>query len=140
MGNAIFWPVVAQSLLVGVVALRMYSARVSEMRARRIGPQAIATSRTAAEALRDVAAADNFRNLFEAPVLFFAVCGALAVTGLVTPVQISLAWLYVGLRAVHSAIHLTYNRVTHRFLAFLASLVCLYAMWALFAWSLWQAG
>ena len=84
MRNAIFWPLIAQVLLVAVVATRMYVIRIGEMRARRIRPQAMATSRTAAEALQNVAAADNFRNLFEVPVLFFAVCLALAVTDTVT--------------------------------------------------------
>src|SRR5512134_280819 len=138
MRNAIFWPVIAQVLLTAAVAVRMYLARVGEMRKRRISPQAIATSRTAAEALQDVAAADNFRNLFEAPVLFFAVCGALAITDTVTPLQLGLAWSYVGLRAIHSYIHLTYNRVIHRLLAYLASMACLFLMWGLFAFSLWK--
>ena len=106
MRNAIFWPLIAQVLLVAVVAGRMYAVRVAEMRARRIRPQAVATSRTAAEALQNVAAADNFRNLFEVPVLFFAVCCALAITDTVTALQLVLAWSYVGLRAIHSFIHI----------------------------------
>ena len=138
MRNAIFWPVIAQVLLVLAVAVRTYLARVGEMRERRIRPQAIATSQTAAEALHNVAAADNFRNLFEAPVLFFVVCGALAITDTVTPLQVGLAWTYVGLRAVHSFIHVTYNRVIHRFLAYVASMACLFLMWGLFAYALWK--
>ena len=140
MRNAIFWPLIAQVLLVAVVATRMYVVRIGEMRARRIRPQAMATSRTAAEALQNVAAADNFRNLFEVPVLFFAVCLALAVTDTVTPLQLVLAWSYVGLRAIHSFIHITYNRVMHRFAAYLASMVCLFFMWGVFAASLWNLG
>lgn len=138
MRNAIFWPVIAQVLLVLAVAVRMYLVRVAEMRARRIRPQSIATSRTAAEALQNIAAADNFRNLFEAPVLFFAVCGALAITDTVTTLQLALAWTYVGLRAIHSFIHVTYNRVMHRFAAYLASMVCLFLMWGLFGFALWN--
>ena len=140
MRNAIFWPLVAQVLLVAIVAVRLYASRIGELKTRRINPQAIATSQTAAQTLKDIQAADNFRNLFEAPLLFFAVCLALAVTDTVTQVQLVLAWIYVGLRAVHSFIHVTYNRVMHRFAVFLASMACLFLMWGLFAWSLWQAG
>ena len=140
MRNAIFWPLIALVALVGAVAVRMYGARVAEMRARRISPQSIATSRTAVDALTDIAAADNFRNLFEAPVLFFAVCLALAITDTVTLPQLVLAWSYVGLRAIHSYIHITYNRVIHRFAVYLASMVCLFLMWGLFAFSLWKLG
>jgi hypothetical protein len=136
--NAIFWPLVAQVLLVAVVGACMYARRVGEVRARRINPQKLATSRGAAEILQDVAAADNFRNLFEAPVLFFAVCLALAITDAVTPIQLVLAWTYVALRAAHSAIHLTYNRVLHRLGVFIGSMAVVFAMWGLFAWSLWK--
>ena len=99
MRNAIFWPVIAQVLLVALVAGRMYAARIGEMRARRIDPQAVATSRSAAHALENIAPADNFRNLFEVPVLFFAVCGALAITDTVTPFQLVFAkWVLASAR------------------------------------------
>lgn len=139
MRNLIFWPVIAQVALVVVIWWRMYVTRVREMRSRRIRPQALATSRHMS-VLQDVTAADNFRNLFEIPVLFFAVCLALAVTDTVTPVQIALAWTFVALRAMHSLIHVTYNRVVHRFAAYVASSLCVFAMWALFAVSLARAG
>ena len=138
MRNAIFWPVIAQVAVVGAVSVRLYAKRIGELKSRRINPQAMATSQSAAAALKDVAAADNFRNLFEAPVLFFAVCCALAITDTVTPLQLTLAWTYVGLRAVHSFIHVTYNRVMHRFAVFAASMICLFVMWGLFAVGLWQ--
>jgi len=138
--NAIFWPLIAQVLLVALVAARMYAKRIGELRARRLDPQKLATSRGAAEALQDVAAADNFRNLFEVPVLFFALGCALAITDAVTPLQVALAWTYVALRAAHSLIHVTYNRVMHRFAVYAASTVLVFVMWGLFAWSLWKAG
>jgi hypothetical protein len=131
--SVIFWPVIVQVLLTLVVALRMYAVRVAEIRARRVNPQALATSRSAALQLENVAAADNFRNLFELPVLFFALCPILYVTGHVTSVQLGLAWAFVLFRCVHSFIHVTYNRVMHRFRVYLLSLVSVFTMWALFA-------
>jgi hypothetical protein len=53
--------------------------------------------------------------------------------------QLSLAWGFVMLRAVHSLVHTTYNRVTHRFLAYAVSTVFVFAMWALFALALLRA-
>jgi len=140
MRNVIFWPLIAQVVIVALVAGRLYATRIAEIRARRIDPQSLATTRTAAGALQDIAAADNFRNLFEVPVLFFAVCCALAITDTVTPAQLALAWVFVGLRAAHSLIHVTYNRVMHRFGVYIASTLCVFAMWSLFAISLWQSG
>ena len=127
------WAMIAQVGLIAIVWVRMYVRRIREMRARRISPQSVSTSVKAAGAFQDVAAADNFRNLFEVPVLFFAVCLLLLLTGLADTLQATLAWVYVGLRAVHSLIHLTYNRVMHRFLAYSASTVCVFLMWAVFA-------
>ena len=42
------------------------------------------------------------------------------------------AWAYFGLRVVHSLIHVTYNRVVHRFLVYVASTLLLFGMWAAF--------
>jgi hypothetical protein len=75
--SAIFWPVILQVALTLVVAMRMYMVRIAEIRSRRVNPQSLATSRGMAAHLENVAAADNFRNLFEIPVLFFAICPAL---------------------------------------------------------------
>ncbi|MFO1427723.1 MAG: MAPEG family protein [Steroidobacteraceae bacterium] len=138
--NLIFWPAIAQAALTLLVAVRMYLVRVAEMRERRVRPQLMATRREAGEALRNTAAADNFSNLFELPVLFFAICPALAITGLVTPAQLGLAWAFVALRAAHSTIHVTYNRVMHRFQVYVLGMVCVFAMWGLFAAQLWSAG
>lgn len=133
MRFAIFWPLIAQVALTAAIWVRLYLVRVGEMRARRIGPQALATARAAAGLLENVTAADNFRNLFEVPVLFFAICGALAIADAVTPLQLALAWAFVALRALHSLIHVTYNRVMHRFWVYVLSTACVFAMWAAFA-------
>jgi len=121
--------------MVGVTALvwvKLYADRLGEMRARRIDPQAVATAREAAGQLQRTQAAENFRNLFEVPVLFYVLCMALAVSGSTTPGLVTAAWVYVGLRALHSLIHVTYNRVVHRFLVYVASTLMLFGMWAVF--------
>ena len=136
MNTTIFWPMIALVAVTLLIWIRLYIVRIGEMRTRRIHPQKVATSRMASAALENITAADNFRNLFEVPVLFYAICCALAITGQVTDVQLALAWLFVILRAVHSFIHVTYNRVMHRFLVYVAGGVVVFIMWALFAWQL----
>ena len=71
----------------------------------------------------------NLMNLLELPVLFYVVCLAFYVTDAVDAAAMVLAWAYVALRAVHSAIHLSYNKVFHRLSAFAASNVVLVALW-----------
>ena len=71
----------------------------------------------------------NLMNLLELPVLFYVGCLAFYVTDTVDTAAVVLAWAYVALRAVHSAIHLSYNKVFHRLSAFAASNVVLVALW-----------
>ena len=71
----------------------------------------------------------NMMNLLELPLLFYVACLTYLVIGGVNEYALALAWLYVGLRVVHSAIHVTYNRVRHRLVAFAASNVVLVMFW-----------
>jgi hypothetical protein len=93
----------------------------------------VATSAQMAARLTDTRASDNFRNLFELPVLFYVALLVLASTGHVSPATLLLAWLFVVLRVLHSAIHCTYNRVVHRFYAYLAGGVVLWVLWGVIA-------
>src|SRR5262249_61595942 len=88
--------------------------------------------RQAASTLQDVSAADNFRNLFEVPVLFYVLCLALYMTHRQSPAVLALCWVYVVLRALHSVIHCTYNNVMHRFLVYITSTVLLLGLWGWF--------
>lgn len=71
----------------------------------------------------------NFMNLLEVPVLFYVVCIVSYVTQGVTAGAVALAWVYFGLRVLHSLVSLTYNHVFHRFLVFATSNVVLLVMW-----------
>jgi hypothetical protein len=132
-----YWPAVAMATLTFAVWLRMYFARVAQMKRDRIHPQAVATSAQAAARLTDSAAADNFRNLFELPVLFYVAVLVAVQTQQATALTLGLAWLFVALRVVHSAIHVTYNKVVHRFSVYVAGGSVLWVLWAVLAFGLW---
>lgn len=125
-------------LLTFGVWLRMYFSRVSQMTRDRIHPQAVASSGQMAARLSDTRASDNFRNLFELPVLFYFGLVVAALAGATGTEVMVLAWLFVASRIVHSAIHCTYNRVMHRFYAYLLGGLSLAAMWAVIASHLLQ--
>lgn len=74
----------------------------------------------------------NYMNLLELPVLFYVGSLMFFVTAKVDGLVLGVAWLYVALRYVHSAIHLTYNRVMHRLVPFAASNLALMVYWAIF--------
>ena len=130
LARNVLLPAAAMVALTALVWMRLYVQRIGEMRRRRISPDELATARQAASTLQDVSAADNFRNLFEVPVLFYALCLALYVTHRQGVALLAPCWLFVVLRAVHSAIHCTYNNVMHRFLVYVTSTVLLFGLWA----------
>lgn len=74
----------------------------------------------------------NMMNLLELPMLFYVAGLMFYVSGRVDGAVLAIAWVYVALRAIHSAIHLTYNKVTHRLTAFALSNVALAMLWVRF--------
>jgi hypothetical protein len=50
----------------------------------------------------------NYHNLLELPVLFYAGCLLAYSADLVSQPLITLAWVFVALRVVHTVIHVTY--------------------------------
>jgi hypothetical protein len=71
MQTAIILPAIALVLLTAIVWVRLYVERIRELRQRRIDPQSLATS-LAGQTLQRVQASENFKNLFEVPVLFYS--------------------------------------------------------------------
>lgn len=126
----------AMVLLSFVVGLRLLFVRSVEMRAKRVHPQAAATSLQMAARLENVQAADNFRNLFETPVLFYALVAVALATSHVPGWLAVCAWLYVASRVAHSAIHCTYNKVMHRFAVFGLGFGLLVGAWVGFVFTL----
>ncbi|MEZ0472102.1 MAPEG family protein [Luteimonas salinilitoris] len=137
--QSILLPGLAMVALTFVVMTVMYRRRVAQMRRERIRPQAVATSTQAAAKLTDCSAADNFRNLFELPVLFYFALVVAALTAQVTPMVLGLAWAFVALRIAHSVIQCGYNTVMHRFWVFLLGAVVLLLLWLRLAWGLLAA-
>lgn len=131
--TSIFHPAIAMAALTFAVAIRLLFFRVGTMRRERIHPQAVATSGAMAARIADTRVADNFRNLFELPVLFYVALVVAALSGQVTTTALALAWAFVALRVAHSAIHCTYNKVMHRFYAYIAGWAVLVALWGVIA-------
>ena len=91
----------------------------------RQSPKAMKLKRTQdlAQHLPDSAvwAADNYNHLHEQPTIFYALAIYSHLVGVSDPLNVGLAWAYVGLRVLHSLIHATSNVVLFRFVAFLIS-------------------
>ena len=128
--TALLWPTFA---LAGLIFLVWATLLVQRLRHIRSNPPRNADFATGAAAMRYFEPvempANNLRNLFEMPVLYFALVPLLLVTGHGGEVQVVLAWAYVALRTLHSFIHIGPKRVTPRFFVYLASCAVLSAMW-----------
>ncbi len=136
----ILFPLLAMFLLTCLVAATMLTRRVTFYKSNRVHPQKTATSAQMTATITDSRAADNFRNLFETPVLFYVASLIIFSAGLICTAHLVLAWGYVAARYVHSYIHCTSNVVMRRFYAFVASCTLLIGMWLMIAYQLiWAA-
>jgi hypothetical protein len=134
--TAILWPAVAMAGLTFLVWVRLYHLRLGEMARKRIDAQDLANAADSVRLLVDTRASDNFRNLFELPVLFYAGVLLAAQIGVSDAVSLALAWAFVGLRAVHSVVHCSYNHVMTRFVAYALATLVLIAFWVRLALAL----
>lgn len=135
---AIFWPMIAQIVLVvGLYALlgmrrgaavRAGRARISQFRENLNEPQ------------DSLFARNSLANQFELPTLFYVGCLSLHVTGGDGAWAIALAWLFVLSRYVHAFIHVTLNRIRHRQPAFIVGFASLIGLWGLLAIHLLRIG
>lgn len=130
MSTSLVWPTSALAGLTFVVWLVLIQQRLAQV--RRHTPTAVNFANSAA-VQRYFASAEkparNLANLFEMPVLYFVLVPMVMLTDHVTLVQMGLAWSFVGLRALHSVILISHNRIRDRAWAYLASCVVLAAMW-----------
>ena len=132
----ILYPLLAMFLLVCLVAATMLRRRIAFYKLNRVHPQKTATSAQMTAVMPDSRAPDNFRNLFELPVMFYVAALTIFVTGNICVPHLILAWGYVVARYAHSFIHCTSNVVMHRFYAFLTSCVLLVCIWLMLAYQL----
>ena len=109
------------ALWTGVVLLLTGLRRVLAIRARRVSVKAFRLGESPDVPAEVSVFNRNLMNLLEMPLLFYVVSLAFYVTHATDQTTLLLAWTYLILRLVHSAIHLTFNRVGARFLAFAGS-------------------
>ncbi|MFZ4110095.1 MAG: MAPEG family protein [Polymorphobacter sp.] len=82
----------------------------------------------------------NYIHLVEQPVLFYAICGVLALADAGGGFNARLAWVYVALRIGHSLIQATSNIVKYRFALFALSTLVLIMLTAHAGFALLHAG
>ena len=123
-------PVVALVAWTLIVMLWMLVARLGEFRRLGITPTTIPNGARGVdlEGRADPRAqwkSHNYNHLMEQPTIFYAIVIALALMGMDQPINLWLAWGYVGLRVIHSLIQCTVNMVRYRLMVFGLASLCL---------------
>lgn len=134
MAQPILWPTFILVALIWAVWFWMFLARTAHMRRNPPDAESFASGAAAMRYFEPVEMpANNLRNLFEMPVLYFALVPLLIVTNQASRAQVVLAWAFVLLRAGHSFVQIAVKRVPLRFLVYALSCAALLAMWIGFA-------
>ena len=120
--QAIFGPFFATMFLTLLVWVYMYIRRIRFITSNTFSSKELSPSVFAQLSPPGVAnPSDNLKNLFEIPVLFYALVLYLFVTQQVDTVYVTAAWVFVVFRALHSAVHCTFNLIMLRFYLYLIS-------------------
>ena len=127
-GGEILVPMLGMMVLTAIVWFVLYARRIPAMRRAQRPVQEYTTPEKGALQLPEEVnyPSNNLKNLFELPVLFYAICLYLYVTGSADTAYVIAAWAFVALRAVHSLIQCTTNVVMHRFVTYMAGAVALW--------------
>jgi len=126
--HAIFGPFFATMFLTLIVWVYMYVRRIHFINTNKISPNDLgvpgALARLTPAAVSNPS--DNLKNLFEMPVLFYALALYLFATSQVDAAYVYAGWTFVGFRALHSAVHCTFNLVLLRFWLYAISTAALW--------------
>ncbi len=116
--------------LTAIVWFVMYARRIPAMRKARLPAQTYTIPETISQHLPEAVnyPANNLKNLFELPVLFYALCLYLHAAGNVDQIYVLAAWLFFILRVLHSIVHCTRNIVMLRFYLYSAAALVLWFM------------
>jgi hypothetical protein len=130
--TAIFGPVFATMFLTLAVWIYLYVRRIAFIQGNRLSPKDLAVPGELARLSPPQVSnpSDNFKNLFEIPVLFYALALYLFATSQVDGSYLAASWMFVAFRVLHSAVHCTFNHVTLRFTLYLISTL---AVWFVLA-------
>jgi hypothetical protein len=138
---AILYPVFVQVLLTLVVLISLAPARGRSMRAnrQRLSDADVELGRNlwSDQATKR---ANNFRNQFEIPILFYAVVAFALITKGADSVMIVLAWLFVLSRLAHAAVHVGPNKIRWRAPIYVFGVAVILAMWVKLALHVATAG
>ncbi|NRA59889.1 MAG: MAPEG family protein [Psychrobium sp.] len=126
----ILYPLAALLLLIVIVLMIMVTGRFRGVKKGDIRARVFRTSDFAGLDEKYISPTNNYNNLLQLPPLFMLFVLFALQLSLVDTVFIVASWVFVITRYTHSIIHLGYNNVMHRLLAFATGLIVLIFCWS----------
>jgi hypothetical protein len=134
-GFEMFWPLVAQTVLVFILYCLLGIRRSAAIKAGRARQEQFRENRD--EPVESLVVRNSIANQFELPVLFYAVSIVLFITQADNLPAVILAWIFVACRYAHAFVHVTSNNLRYRSPLFALGFLALVALWI---WlGLWMA-
>jgi hypothetical protein len=132
MFEAILIPLFVQVALTFALLFWMAALRGHDVRSGAVDLRKVAL-REPGWPVRTTQVAYAYSNQFEIPVLFYVLVALLIATKHADLIMVVLAWVFVLTRLVQAGIHVTFNDVRRRGLAFGAGVLVLLVMWVIYA-------
>jgi hypothetical protein len=126
-GFEMFWPLVAQAVLVLALYALLSLRRSVAVKAGRAKMEQFRENRE--EPAESLVVRNSIANQFELPVLFYAVSILLFITQADNLPAVILAWIFVACRYAHAYVHVTSNNLRYRSPLFALSFLALLGLW-----------
>ena len=129
--QAVLLPLFVQVALTFVLLFWTAHLRLGAVRRGEVHPRDVAL-RQPNWGPRETQVANAYHNQLELPVLFYVLTILAWITRQADLLFVLMAWVFVALRVIHAAIHVTSNDLSRRFGAFASSVIVLAIMWTIF--------
>ena len=126
----ILYPSFVMVLLSMVVGLRVLQLRFRAVLQDKLSPAWFQLNQGGTPPAYMLQAEQHFTNLYETPVLFYAIVILIYVLNMTNLFSVIMAWAYIASRLVHVYVHMGKNRILHRRHSFLTSIAILATLWS----------
>ena len=129
INQALLYPVLALVGWTFVMWVWLYATRIPAIQKAQIDFEELARTGAPLVLPANVSrVADNYNHLHEQPTIFYALALSAAMFGVTDGFALGLAWLYVGIRVVHSLIQAISNPIFVRFSVFSVGSLVLFVL------------
>lgn len=124
-------PMFAMVLVSFTTLVLLFLARTASVKEGKVSAGFFKTYQGQVEPERNLQLSRHFVNLFESPVLFYAVCISAMATENASAIFQYIAWGYVLARIAHATVHIGSNILSYRIAAYFSGWAILLVLWGM---------